>query len=397
MGTFGRRTANLCSLAMAAIGWICIVFSNSVTLLLLARFLQGLGMGMIAALGPVLIGEYTSPKNRGLFLMTISVTVSMGVFAIQTLGAYLPWKICALACIGIVLFNMAVVALSPESPTFLADKERYDECRKMFKYLRGDSENEELEKMITTRMMAKKQQIDKVETFAEKVYFKVNYLKQTFKKKEFYKPILIMFHIFTMSQWSGVNILTSYTVVLFEEVIGSRSGINIPLMIVLIGALRIMENIIGMVFIKLLRRRVMLFITIAINVTALLAIAGYSYARVCNWLPYDMPVVGTILIHIHMFSVATGALPLGYVLAGELFPMEYKGLCGSISMLFFSMNLFVNMKTVLVLVNSWGLYGMYCFYAGVMVYCLIVVGMLLPETKDRTLQDIEEDFRCRKQ
>ncbi|XP_013196558.1 facilitated trehalose transporter Tret1 [Amyelois transitella] len=395
MGTSGRRIANLCSLAVSAGGWLCIIFSNTVHILFLARFLQGMGIGMIAALGPVLIAEYTSPKNRGLFLMSISVNVSVGVFAIQTLGVYFHWKTCALICIGIILFTALLVLLSPESPTFLADKERYDECRKTFMYLRGDSENEELEKMIEARMLANKEQIDEVETIKEKVLSKVKYLRQTLKKKEFYKPILIMFHVFTMAQWSGVNILTSFTTDLFENVIGLDSGMNIPLMIVIIGVLRIIENFVGMVFIKTLKRRVMLFSTIGLNIFGLLAVAAFTYAKENDWVSFT-PTVGLLLIHVHMFSVATGAIPLSYVLSGELFPMEYKGLCGGISMLFFSLNLFVNMKTVILLFNLWGIYGTYCLYAGVLSYCLVVVGVLCPETKDRTLLDIEEEFRGKK-
>ncbi|XP_013196580.1 facilitated trehalose transporter Tret1 [Amyelois transitella] len=393
MTTFGRRKANLCSLVVAAAGWLGIVFSSSVTVLYLARLLQGIRMGMIGALGPVLIGEYTSPKNRGLFLMTISVSISAGVFAIQTLGVYLHWKTCAFVCIGIVSVAMLLVILSPESPTYLADRERYDECRRVFVYLRGNTENEELEKMIATLILAKKEQVTKVQTVTEKILSKMYYLKEIWKKKEFYKPLLIMFHVFAMAHWSGMNILTSYTTNIFEKVVGLDNGINIPLMIVLVGLHRVLGNIIGMIFIKTLRRRVVLFSTISLNIIALLTIAAYTCARDNSWLSFDHPIIGISLIHVQMFSIATGALPLGFILAGELYPMEYKGLCGSITMVFFSLNIFGNLKTVLVLFNSLHIYGTYLLYAVILTYCLIVVGTLLPETKDKTLQDIEEELK----
>ncbi|XP_013196575.1 facilitated trehalose transporter Tret1 [Amyelois transitella] len=397
MSRFGRRKANLCSLLVSATGWLCIMLSNSVTILYLARLIQGIGMGMIGALGPILIGEYTSPKNRGIFLMTISLSFSIGVLASQTMVVYLHWKTCAALCIGIVSVATLIVLLSPESPTFLADKERYDECRKTFVYLRGDLENEELEKMIATRMKAKEEQIeDKAMSVKETLVAKMSYLTQAFKKKEVYKPILIMFHVFAMGQWCGVNIMTSFTSNLFEKVVGLDAGISIPLMIVLVGLHRVLGNIVGMVFIKTLRRRVVLFTTISLNVVALFAIAAYTYARDNNYLPFDEPAVGIILVHIHMFSVATGAIPLAFVLAGELFPMEYKSLCGGFGMVFYSLGLFMNMKTVLLLFNNWGISGTYCLYAGIVLYCLVVVGVLLPETKDKTLLEIEEGFRRKK-
>lgn len=350
---------------------------------------------MSSSLGPVLVGEYTSPNNRGAFLTTISLTIATGVLTVHTMGSYLTWQTTALVCAFIAFADLLIVIYSPESPSFLADQGRYDDCKRVFRWLRGDGEEEELERMIEASVIVREAKADAniSESFIKKVRTGFSYFGETIKKREFYKPIFIMIHIYTLGQWAGANILAAYTVDIFHNVIGT--DIDVALMIITLDAQRIVSNACAVYVIKKVKRRTMLFITVGINLFAFLATAGYTYGKGHNMLPFDHPVIGVALIHIHMFSIATGTVPLPFIIAGELFPLEYRSLAGGISVLFLSSNLFITVKTVPLLFKTIGIHGAYCLYAGVVAYCLIIAWKFLPETKDRTLQDIEDEFRGR--
>ncbi|XP_059047259.1 facilitated trehalose transporter Tret1-like isoform X2 [Achroia grisella] len=395
MSKYGRKIANLTSVLGCIVGWVCIVLSNTVNIMIAARFLQGISIGMITTLGPVLIGEYTSPRNRGAFLMTISISISIGVFVIHTMGIYINWQICSYVCIGIAIADIIIVILSPESPSWLAEQRRYEECKYVFRYLRGDKEEEELEKMIAATIVTEVyEDITTHDNIGEKVNNSVRYVKETVKNRTFYLPVFIMFHVFAMAQWSGINILTSYLVDLTENLVGSES--DIALTIISTDVLRILSNIVGLVLVKKMRRRLLIFVTVGINLATLIFISGYSFAKQTILLQNDYPYIGMLLIYLQMFSIAIGALPMAYVLAGEVFPLKYKGLCGGITTFCMSMNLFISMKTIILLFNTIGFSGTYLLYSGLVLYCLIIVGIFLPETKDRTLLDIEEEFRGKK-
>lgn len=353
-------------------------------------------MGMSASLGPVLIGEYTSPKNRGAFLTTISLTIATGVLTVHTMGSYLTWQVTALVCAFISFVDLIIVIYSPESPSFLADHGRYEESKRIFRWLRGDEEEEELQKMIETAIVVKESKFDAniKESFSQKLKRNSAYFAVTIKKKEFYKPIFIMMHIYTLGQWSGANILAAYTVDIFTNVIGK--DINVALLIITLDAQRIFSNTMAVFVIKKINRRTMLFTTVGINILAFLSIASYTYAKDHNILPFHpYPIIGVLLIHLHMFTIATGTVPLPFIIAGELFPLEYRSLAGGISVLFLSANLFITVKTVPFFFKSIGIYGTYAIYAVVVGYCLLIAFFFLPETKDRTLQDIENEFRGR--
>ncbi|CAK1601497.1 unnamed protein product [Parnassius mnemosyne] len=395
MGKYGRRIANMASLVPMILGWICIALASNVTMLIVARLLQGLSMGMGTTLGPVLIGEYTSPKNRGAFLTAISVMISIGVLAAHTLGSYLHWQTTAVTCAFITLADFIIVLLSPESPSWLADQGKFEECKKVFRWLRGDSEEHELQRMIDDIAAVKESTIKQKASvsFKKVICQRFKYVKTVLTRKEFYKPILVMIHIYTLSQWAGVNILITYTVDLLERIIGN--GMDLALLVITLDSQRIVSNIAGVYFIKNRKRRTMLLVTGFLAIFAMLATAVYTYLKENNMLSYDHPFIGIILLHIHMLSVGIGSLPLSYIIAGELFPLEFRSLAGGISVLFNSMSFFIVVKTVPSLFKTIGLHGAYCIYTGVVVYCLIIAWWLLPETKDRTLQEIEDQFRGR--
>ncbi|XP_059047257.1 facilitated trehalose transporter Tret1-like [Achroia grisella] len=396
MTKFGRKIAILTTVAISTIGWLCIVLSNSVEFMIAARFLQGISIGMITILGPVIIGECTSPKNRGSFLMTISLSIGFGVLLIHTIGIYLHWKTTSYICIAFVLLDLFIVLLTPETPSWLSSQGRYSECRKVFRSLRGDAEEAELEKMIEADIAIDKEREtgDEPKTFVDKMKSNFHYLKVTVKERAFCRPIFIMLHIYTMAQWSGVNIVTSYTLDLVLRVIGN--DVDVAAMVISIDIQRLISSTISLIIIKKIRRRLLIFITVTLNIITFLVLAGYTYGKENNLLPYDSPHIGIVLVHVHVFSIVTGALPLSYVLSGELYPMQYKGLCGGISSLFMSINVFLVVKTIPVLFSSLGFPLTYLLYGCVVGYCLFIVTIFLPETKDRTLQDIEEELRGRK-
>ncbi|XP_072946046.1 facilitated trehalose transporter Tret1-like [Epargyreus clarus] len=395
MAKYGRRTANLCSLAPMIVGWFCIIMATNITTLLIARFLQGIAMGMSASLGPVLIGEYTSPKNRGAFLTTISLTIATGVLTVHTLGSYLAWQTAALVIAFIMFVDLLIVIYSPESPSWLADQGRYEDSEKVFRWLRGDGEDEELRRMIETSMVVRESKADAnlSDSFSKRMRANMAYFAVTMRKKEFYKPIFIMIHIYTLGQWAGANILAAYTLDIFKHVIGSEA--NISLLIITLDAQRIISNSVAVYVIKKIKRRTMLFATVGINMFAFLATAAYTYAKAHDMISFDHPFIGIALIHIHMFSIATGTVPLPFIIAGEVFPLEYRSLAGGISVLFLSSNLFITVKTVPFLFNNFGIHGAYILYAVVVGYCVMIAWWFLPETKDRTLQEIEDEFRGR--
>lgn len=278
---------------------------------------------------------------------------------------------------------------SPESPSWLVSKGKYDECREVFRWLRGDGEEEELEEMIKARILFENariyQKTQKTNPVEEMV--------ATIQKKEFYKPIIIMIHAYVMVQFAGGTTMAAYSTTIIGLVMGP--DVNPHFWMIFLDTQRLITNSIAVFVINKLKRRTVMFTTGSLCVLSQLAIAGYTYLKTNGMLPYDHVWIPALLINVQFFTVATGMLPLPNVIGGEVFPLEYKSIGGSISLATMSASFFIVLKTFTTLIENLGIHGTYTVYAGLLTYCLVVIWFMLPETKGRTLQQIEDEFRGR--
>lgn len=288
-----------------------------------------------------------------------------------------------------------MIIYSPESPSWLASKGRYEECRQVFRWLRGEDDPEqeyELECMIIAQKMSRKVSLTlESMSLADRMRKGLKYFNATIKKKEFFKPIVIMLHLYTMFQFAGINVISSYAMDIIHQVVGPDA--NAKFWMVTLDILRLVSNILAVVLMRLLKRRTMLFLTGFLCVLSYLGKAAFVYAKQHNILPFESQWIPIALIGVYMFSLAVGISSIPFTLSGEIFPLAYRGLGSGISVLALSLNFFIAVKCFPVLIVKIGLPLTYCLYASIVIYTLTVNWFMLPETKDRTLQEIEDSFK----
>lgn len=390
MSHLGRRISNMVTITLFILGWLFLITAKNTIFIFVARFIQGIAIGAVLILGPILIAEYTSPCNRGLFLMIMSNMSGIYVLIGHTIGTFCSWQTTSLVCMTLAIMNLPIVIFSPESPTWLADKGRYEDCKVAFRWLRGDSEEEELKSLLKSSMIINKANNERVDSqsFLEDICSKLFEFKVIITKKEFYKPIFIMFHLYTIFHWAGINVVATYSIDLFENIL--EKGENSTLHIAILDVQRIISNIIALYIIKKVKRRTMLVSLTCLNIFALIAVAAYAYVKLKNI--FQCSLLGVALVHVHMFAISSCTVSLPFIIAGEIFPLKYKGIASGISNISYALNFSLNVKTLPYLFITIGMHGAYCLYAAIVSYCLLITFIFLPETKDRTLQEIEREF-----
>nr|XP_021196793.2 facilitated trehalose transporter Tret1 [Helicoverpa armigera] len=394
MDILGRKKSHLLTILPVLAGWFLLLLVKNVAGLIAARFIQGIAMGMLGPLGSIIIGEMTDPVNRGAFLTCVSLSLTIGVMFCHSLGTYCSWEQSALICSFITFTSLLLIIYNPESPAWLISKGRIGEAREVFIWLRGDDEQQidELEKTITAQRMTRKSSVIDINlSFGAKTKRYFRYLKETMKKPEFYKPIIIMVFLYVMFQFAGINVISSYATDIIRQVVGPEANANV--IMVALDIERLVCNLLAVYLMKTMNRRTLLFSTGAICILSYVAKGLYVHAKQNDKLPFDNQWVPIALIGIYMFSLTVGISSIPFALSGEIFPLEYRGLGSGISILGLSLNFFVALKCFPVLTTAIGLPCTYYLYAGVVTLCLSVVWFMLPETKGRTLQEIEDSFR----
>ncbi|KPJ05559.1 Facilitated trehalose transporter Tret1 [Papilio xuthus] len=347
MERFGRRVAHMCASLPAVISWFVLVLATDVQMVLFARVLQGLSAGAILPLRSVLIGEYASPKYRGGFLTTVSLAQGFGIFLVHFIGSVLSWQRMSIVC-GVIAFLSLIMAFYlPESPSWLAAKGKYEECRKSFRWLRGDEEENELEELIESQIKLRKKR-EREENGPQ-----VNCVKKlgaVITRREFYMPLIVISHCFVMIQACGNSTLPAFSVQVIRLMMGPTA--NAHAWMVALDTLRLVVNIIAVFIINKFKRRTILFSTGGLCTFAHIAIAGYMFAKSNNLLSYDAEWIPGLLIVLQFFCIGLGMVPMPTVISGT-----------------------------------------YTIYAALLIYLFIMLWFILPETSGKTLQQIENELR----
>lgn len=341
-------------------------------------------MGIQAAAAPVSIAEYSAPKHRGAFLATIAFSFATGMLAAHVFGTVLYWRTAALACGSSYAISLLLISLTPETPPYLASKGKFEECKKSFYWFRGsDAQSEkELGELLDSQRKCptKTNKASKLKTFLE-----------ICRKPEFYKPTVIMMYMFILFQISGMTVVPSYTVPMMEEVTGGAIESNASMLMV--DVVRFATAVLSCIVVNKLNRRTVLFMGIYISVAALFTTSMLLYLRDFGYISERYkwtPVIPTL---IYIFGKTLGILPIPWAIAGEIFPLAYRSLGSGISGMFLSIMFFVVVKTAPTSFRQIGVNGTFCVYGMSIAICGLFLFFLLPETKGKTLYEIECHFK----
>ncbi|XP_069362699.1 facilitated trehalose transporter Tret1-like [Maniola hyperantus] len=380
----GRRLTNQLSTLPTMAGWALLLTAKDPIALLMSRSLQGFGMGLQAAAAPVSIAEYSAPKHRGVFLATIAFSFATGMLVAHVFGTILYWRTAAVACGSFYVVSLILISLSPETPPYLASAGKFNECRKSFRWLRGYDEDAEKELEILLNSQKK-------QTITTPKVSKLKYYADVVRKPEFYKPTMIMMFMFVLFQVSGMTVIPSYTVSIMNEVTDGQ--IESYTSMLMVDVVRFISAVIACIVINKLNRRTVLFSGICISVASLFTTSSLLYLKDFGYIPDAYKWTPAIPTLLYIFGKTLGILPIPWAIAGEIFPLDYRSLGSGISGLTLSLMFFLVVKTAPSLFSAIGVKGTFCVYGSCISICGVFLYFLLPETKGKTLYEIECHFK----
>ncbi|XP_075987391.1 facilitated trehalose transporter Tret1-like [Anticarsia gemmatalis] len=385
MSIYGRRITEGFLILPGIAGWLTIYFANDIQTLIVGRFLCGL-TGAASSLGAIVIGEYTSPKYRGVFLYLKNASVCLGAMFIHIISRYIHWRNIALVSLIPLFVALVIVFTWPESPAWLASQHQYEKSEESFYWLRGHSEasQRELEETISAQ---------KARLSASKKKSNCQNLTGFFRKftqKDFLKPMLIILLAAIILEMSGRHVFPAYALLIMAEISGeSYQSFYYALGIdLIITTSAIFASALG----KVVKRRTLLFATGFAAVVVLTLVCLYLFLAAKNIIPDDKPWIPFSLLIIYFVLANLGCAPVPLALVGEVFPLAHRGIGAALSGVWISICLVGGLQSTPYLINSINVYGCFAVYGCILGITLFILYFILPETKDKTLQEIENYF-----
>jgi len=355
------------------------------------------------------ITELSPSSLRGLYGAASQLCITIGIFGAEMVGTYIKYYWLAMIPLGVTCV-FAVFSLSlQETPRWLISQGRNLEAGRVLLWLRGsnyDVTNEQRE--IEDQVHSEKQM-----TFSETIL--------EFKTRPVYHPLILALFLMAFQQFSGINAVIFNAEDTFDGVT-NHPGLVSSLAV---GLTQVLATFVGVILTDVLGRRILL-ISGAVIMSASISVAGgYEYINHERNLHPNHTVLyqvfqnHTVLYQVYQnhtvtddnedhkyaamgitgivcyiigFSIGWGALP--WLLSSEIIPLRVRGAgMGIATFVNWLLAAFVTgvYKYYQEEVQPWFAFwsfGLVCLFAA------IFTAIFIPETKSKSLEDIEKSFEA---
>jgi len=374
---FGRRKIVFMISIIFVIGSIALALAPHMEMLVIGRFIIGLAVGGSTAIVPVYLAEMAPTDQRGSLGSLNQLMITVGI-----LSSYLvnyafadaeAWRwMVGLAVVPSFIMMIGVLFM-PESPRWLLENRSEKEARKVMRLTRKPEDiDKEIKEMI---------EINKMSESAWSVL-----------KSAWLRPTLVIGCGFALlQQIIGINAIIYYTPsILSEAGLGSSAAI---LGTVGIGIVNVVVTIFAIMIIDKVDRKKLLVIGNIGMVASLLTMSALIWTVGLDTSFGAWIIVGCLSMFIVFFAFTWG--PVLWVMLPELFPMRARGAATGIAALSLSVGSLLVAQLFPMMSKAFGIGQVFLIFAAIGIVAMIFVIKYLPETRGRSLEEIEVDLRRR--
>lgn len=409
---FGRKRALILAallLSLSAIGsmltpqfqgnlayplWITSDMDTAFNMLVIARVIGGIGVGITSVVAPIYISELTLPENRGKIVSIYQLSITLGILlaflvdwivlngAGDTAGVITQnasplffewlfveeiWRGMLGTEIPVALLFFILLLFIPESPRWLVAKEREDEA--MLTMVRIGGEDQAQVQLKEIREVIKEEKGGFRELFSP-------FLR---------RPFLIGILLPMFSHLSGIAAIMYFAPNIINEAISSVESSFLGA--VLVGLVNTAFTFVAIHFIEKSGRRKLLLIGV---IGAFISLAGVGIMFALG----STLIIIPLLCYVASFAFSYG--PIVWVIISEIFPTRIRGLAVSIGSFSLMLTGFLITLTNPLLIEAIMPSGTFFLYAGLTLPAIWFIWKFVPETKGKSLEEIEKYWKSLK-
>ncbi|MDR2913922.1 MAG: sugar porter family MFS transporter [Tannerella sp.] len=357
---------------------------DNFTWFIIYRMMGGFGIGIASNISPIYIAEVSPASVRGRFVSLNQLTIVLGILAAQIINwqignHYMPdkdvlsaesvewawrWMFWAELVPAGLFFILSFII--PESPRWLAINKKKDNARKIFAHIGGNAYAE-----------AELTEIDKLQVTNDKNNWKA-LLKPNVRKVLIIGIVLAVFQ-----QWCGINVIFNYAHEIFSA--AGYTVSDVLMNIVVTGVTNVIFTFVAIFTVDRWGRKALMYVGSA-GLAIIYAIMGTCYYfHVSGW-----PMLLLVVLAIACYAMSLA--PIVWVVLSEIFPAKIRGAAMAVSTFFLWTACFILTYTFPLLNKYLGAAGTFWVYGGVCIAGFLFIRSQLPETKGKSLEEIEKEL-----
>nr|CAD7603039.1 unnamed protein product [Timema genevievae] len=374
---WGRKTTLIATACPVIVGWVliaCAEPARSIPLIYVGRIIHGLCLGVAFTVIPMYCGEIAEDKVRGALGSLLQIFVSLGSLSQYVVGPYVSYLVLTIFSAMVPFLFAVTMWFVPESPYQHVMAGEDQRALEALQWLRGTS----------------------IEAVKEELAIIKENVREKMENKSTPRDLISTKASITSLYLSmglvGLQILTGIDAILFysQDIFAATGGdMDSSVSSILIGAVMLLASACTPFFVESLGRRILLLISAAGMAVSLGSIGTFFHLHDNNqdtssigWLP-----VVSLMIYMIVFSIGFGPVP--WAVMGELFAPNVKSMASSIATSFCWFLAFLVTKFFPSISEELGSDYAFWIFGIFAVVAFVSVFFLLPETKGKSLQEIQ--------
>ncbi|WP_304168708.1 sugar porter family MFS transporter, partial [Lonsdalea britannica] len=372
----GRKTSLMIASVLFVVGSLSSALAPNVDVLIISRVILGLAVGVASYTAPLYLSEIAPEKIRGSMISMYQLMITIGI-----LGAYLSdtafsytgswrWMLGVITLPAVLLF--IGVFFLPGSPRWLAAKGRFNDAKRVLDRLRDSTEQA-------------KKELDEIR---ESLKIKQSGWALFTSNANFRRAVYLGILLQVMQQFTGMNVIMYYAPKIFD-IAGFTSTGQQMWGTVIVGAVNVLATFIAIGLVDRWGRKPTLILGFVVMACGMGVLGTMLHVGITS---SAMQYAAIIMLLMFIVGFAMSAGPLIWVLCSEIQPLRGRDFGITVST---TTNWIANMivgATFLTLLNTLGNANTFWVYGGLNVLFIVLTLLLIPETKNVSLEHIEHNL-----
>lgn len=375
---FGRRHTVIAAALLFIFGAAVEAVAPGTAVLVIGRLLVGFAVGVASVAAPLYAAEMAPTQWRGRFVSGYQLGITFGIFIAYLVAQFLDaadWRVMfgASALVGVLLFFLILPL--PDTPRWYLKAGRKDDARDALVKVAADPDPDAT---IAAQEAA--------ELGEREASWSVAF------SKRWRKPLTVGIGLAVFQQITGINAIIYYASKIFDAAGFDTVAQQTAATTWAIGAVNVLATLIAVAWVDRLGRRPLLFAGL-IGMFASLTTVGFAFQQIEGQSQSGVTTAGIVtlialVVYIASFAFSMG--PVVWTVINEIYPREVRGRMVSIATAANWFSAWLVSQFFLSLIDAIGESATFWLFAGLCLVAFAWIWRAVPETKNRSLEEIEQ-------